>query len=131
METGNFDQLAACFALPQEIDTFEGRRLVTTREELKETFESVRRHYQSLGATSVVRHIVQAEFEDPDTLVATHETRVLNNDQLVQTPFPVLSVAKRMEDGWKITMSQYAIVDSPAHNAALSGQEPPQSDATE
>lgn len=131
METGNFDQLAACFAFPQEIDTFDGRRLISTPQELKEIFDSVRRHYQSLGATSVVRHVVQAEFEDPDTLIATHETRVLNHDQLVQTPFPVFSVAKRTEDGWKITMSQYAIVDAPAHNAALSGHKPPQADTTE
>ena len=121
---GDFAGFAACFALPQEIDTFVGPRKIETLEELEATFKDVGRHYRSLGVTQLVRHCVDARFRDEDTVESTHETRLLNGDILAQAPFPVFSILKRTDEGWKIASGQYAIADAPAHNAALNGTQP-------
>jgi hypothetical protein len=122
MLAGDMDAFAQNFLLPQDIDTFDGRLRVDTVEEVKEVARNVRAHFMSKGVTEMVRHCIDAHFRDEKTVEATHETRLLSGTQLVQAPFPVFSVLKHTETGWKIASSQYAITDEPAHNAALTGR---------
>ena len=119
--TGDFDLFASCFALPQWMETFEGRRLVATTDDLRQLFDAVRAHFCRLGVTDLVRHCVVAEFRDPDTIEATHESRLLAGTRLVQPPYPCFSVLKRTEAGWQVAGGQYAIQDALAHSAALTG----------
>lgn len=117
--TGDFDAMAPCFALPQEMDTFAGRRMVETLADLRTIFDAVHRHFQRSGVTDIVRHCVHAAWTGPDTIEAMHETRLLAGTLLVQTPFPVLTHFRRTDGVWRIEASRYAIPDSPEHNAAL------------
>ena len=121
MDRGDFDEFADCFVYPREIETFTGKRLLANREDAREVFENVRLHYRSKGVTQVVRHCVDAAFEDEATIASTHETRLLRDNLLVQDPFVVLSTLIRTARGWKIGSTKYAIRDAPAHNTALSG----------
>lgn len=119
--TGDFDLFAACFVLPQWMETFEGRRLIATTEDLRQLFDGVRAHFDRLGVTDLVRHCIAAEFRDPDTVEATHESRLLAGNRLVQQPYPCFSVLKRTDAGWQVAGGQYAIPDALAHSAALTG----------
>jgi hypothetical protein len=109
---GDFDSFAACFALPQWIETFKGRSLIATPDELQALFNAVRSNFYRLGVTDLVRRCVAAEFRDPDTIEATHETRLLSGARLVQPSYPCFSVIKRTEQGWLVAGGQYAIQDA-------------------
>ena len=42
MDAGDFDSLAACFELPHEVESFEGRRVIATSEDFEKTFLQTR-----------------------------------------------------------------------------------------
>jgi hypothetical protein len=119
LDSGDFDAFAACFALPQQMDTFAGRRLLETRDDLSAVFDAVRAHFARSGVTDLVRRCVHAAWIGPDEIEGMHETRLLAGTQLLQAPFPVLTRMRRIDGVWKIVASGYAISDSPRHNAAL------------
>ena len=119
MISGDKNAFLSCFSLPQEIQTFEGSRLITTEADLLQVFRAVRTHYEKIGITEMVRHCVEAAFSDPHTVIATHETRLVRGNVITQKPFPVLSVLRFDQSGWRIASSSYAIEDRNDHNAAL------------
>ncbi|MEL7211591.1 MAG: hypothetical protein AAGK92_02945 [Pseudomonadota bacterium] len=122
MLSGDFDAFADCFELPQEMDTFHGRNLVETREDLRAIFDAVRQYYRSMGVTGMARHCVEAAYVDPDTVQATHQSRLLAGAELVLTPYPALSVLKQRGGVWRVASCQYAISDAPDLNDALAGR---------
>lgn len=119
--SGDFDSFAACFALPQGIETFKGRNLIANPEELLAFFNAMRAQFCRLGVTDLVRRCVAAAFRDPDTIEATHETRLISGALLVQPCYPCFSVLKRTPRGWLIAGGQYAIQGALAHSAASPG----------
>ena len=126
--TGDFAVFADCFALPTEMETFDGRRLIETRAELEAIFNDVRAYFSSTGMTQMERHIVDAEFRNPTSIFSTHQSRVVSDGELVQQPFDVLSVIALIDGQWRIRHSQYAITDSNDHKAALIGVDATQDD---
>lgn len=121
MLSGDFDTFASCFELPQEMDTFHGRNLVETRDELRTIYDSVRQLYRSHGVTDMARHCVEAVFVNADTVRATHQARLLSGTELVLGPFWAMSVLRRDGDVWRVASCQYAINDAPDLNDALAG----------
>lgn len=119
--TGDFKLFGECFALPKEMETFEGRRVIRTQAEMESVFNDVRAYYAKIGMTHMERHVVDAEFRNPTSIVSTHQSRLVAEYELVQQPFDVLSVIELIEGAWRIRHSQYAIVDSEDHNTALIG----------
>jgi hypothetical protein len=49
IETGDFDTFAACFKLPQSLGTMDGIRKLTTRDDIRQVFDGVRRRYREMG----------------------------------------------------------------------------------
>ena len=127
--TADFALFADCFALPTEMETFDGRRIIETRAELQAVFDDVRAYYVTAGMTQMERHIVDAEFRNPTSIFSTHQSRLVADDgELVQQPFDVLSVIALIDERWRIRHSQYAITDSNDHKAALIGDDALQND---
>lgn len=118
---GDFRPFSDCFALPNTMNTFEERRVIKTEGELETLFSDVRAYYHKIGMTEMERHIVDAEFRNPTTIVSTHQSRLVAENELVQQPFDVLSVLELFDGAWRIRHSEYAIVDSEDHNTALIG----------
>lgn len=119
--TGDFRLFCECFALPKEMETFEGRRVIRTEAEMEAVFRDVRAYYAKIGMTKMDRHIVDAEYRNATSIVSTHQSRLVAECELVQQPFDVLSVIELIDGDWRIRHSQYAIVDSEDHNTALIG----------
>ena len=115
-----FDDFVDAFTLPTIVETFEGRRALETAQDVREAFDGVCAHYQALGATDLVRHVVAAQFDGEDTIRATHECRVLCGTQLAQTPFAVYSKIVRDGGDWKIAESIYILDGAPKYTRALS-----------
>ncbi len=118
---GDFDLFERCFALPNEMETFEGRRVIETREEMRAVFDDVRAYYDRIGRTRVDRFIVDAEFRNSTCIVSTHQSHVYAGEDLAQQPFDVLSVIELQDGVWRIRHSEYAITDSKDHSNALVG----------
>lgn len=118
--SGAFDTFAECFALPYHIETVQGAQVMSSREDLYRTFVDVRGHMTRKGVTLMSRSSIAAEYRGKDQIAATHETRLMRDDELVQEPYPAFSVIKRDQDGvWRIHATSYMIPDSPGLNTAL------------
>lgn len=115
----DFDALHACILLPYHVETFEGTRLISTAQELRELFQGVRAHQLKTNVTDMDRHVVEAVFSGDDTVLTTFETRLLNGTQLTQAPYPVFMVVKRDQGTWKAQQMTFAIEDRPDHNEIL------------
>lgn len=107
--SNDFETFSKCFHLPQEIGSFEGLRTIETLDELREVFDGTRSYIRQMGITQTIRHCIEANFRDVDTIAATHETRLLIGQTMAQPPYVAFSILKKFSDGWKITFSQYAV----------------------
>lgn len=117
--TDDFDAFHACIMLPYHVETFEGKRVVTTEAELRDLFLAVRAHHRKTSVTDMARNVVEAVYKDDDTVLATFETRLLNGNTLTQAPYPVFTLVRRDSETWKAQQMTFAIEDSPDHNALL------------
>ncbi|SEM75177.1 hypothetical protein SAMN05216227_100236 [Pseudorhodobacter antarcticus] len=117
--SGDFDLFAPHFLLPQYVKTFDGKRLLQTREDVRSVFDAVRAHFNKLQVTLLSRTCISAEFQDADTVFSTHETRLIARDVMVQQPYPVFSVLRRVGGVWLVADSEYAIVEAPWHSKAF------------
>jgi hypothetical protein len=116
---GDFLLFADCFILPQDFDTFEGRRRISSAEELRAVFDGVREHFDATHVTVMERHVVAAEFVSEDEIRSTHVSRLVAAGQILRATYPVMSTIKLTATGWKIASATYALPPDPGHEAAL------------
>lgn len=121
----DFDAMRACFSLPTIVETFEGRRILESVEDLRGAFDGVCAHYHGLAMTDLVRNVVAAQFDGDDVIRTTHECRVLSGQNLAQAPYAVYSRLERDADAWRIAESIYIIENAPIFTRALSHGAPP------
>jgi len=110
--SGDFDTYQACFDFPTTLESFEGNRAVNTLEDLEKVFIGVRQFLFVNNVTSLERKFIEAEFAQSDTIHTLHETYALNGCTLVKEPFPIFSVLRHVDGGWKVTRSCYALLES-------------------
>ena len=116
----DFDTFAECFCMPYSIETVNGHRTIESQADLRLTFDAVHAHLAKQQVTIMARHCVSAIFRSPDEVAATHETRLISRDILVQEPYPAFSLIKRQPNGsWQVGFTSYVIVDSTDLNNAL------------
>lgn len=117
---GAFEPFASHFNEPTIFETFEGRRVIETKDELRRTFEAAGAFYAGLGVTDLVRHVVAAAFSAPNTVHATIECRVLAGTVLVLHPYSLHTVLEKVEDRWLISETIYIIEDAPRFTRLVS-----------
>mmetsp|Transcript_22421 Transcript_22421/g.36126 ORF Transcript_22421/g.36126 Transcript_22421/m.36126 type:complete len:144 (-) Transcript_22421:5095-5526(-) len=119
---GDYDTWMASFALPQQVQTFEGERVLRTPEDLNEVYHTLSAHFVHRGVTDIARHVIAAEFRGEDAIHSTHETRLMQGDLLMGAPFVAYSVLRKAKAGWQVAESTYAIADNVAHSRLLAGR---------
>ena len=117
--TGDFRLFADCFILPQDFETFEGRRRITRVEDLRAVFDGVRAHFAATNVTLMERHVVAAEFVSPTEIRSTHISRLVAGEKILKATYPVMSTLNLTSDGWKVASASYALPPDPGHEAAL------------
>ncbi|MEL7301642.1 MAG: hypothetical protein AAFM92_14770 [Pseudomonadota bacterium] len=115
----DFESFLSMTQVPTTVETFDGRRQLRTRAEVKETFEGVCDHYARIGATDIVRSVIAAEYVD-GTIRGTLECRVLAGQILVRAPFVIYSTYVEEDGAWKVAESSYVCDDAPSYTRALS-----------
>lgn len=107
--SGDFEAFIDCFHLPHSVLTANGENKLETAADAERVFKSVREFHKRAGVTEMVRNSIAAEFCDPDTINATHETRLLSQNRFVEEPYPVFSVLRKIDGKWVGVSSEYAI----------------------
>lgn len=115
----DFETFHAQQHLPQPIETFEGRKFVTTSGQMRNVFTAVRAHHRRIGVTRIIRTVTSAKFVDENNIEAVYESRVYRRDELVQVPYPAYSMVRKIEGRWKVVYCMYAIPDAQKHSEAL------------
>ncbi|WP_420010864.1 hypothetical protein [Tateyamaria sp.] len=77
---GSYDVWISSFALPQEVQTFDGQQILETVEDLRALYHTLSAHLSRRGITDIVRYVIAAEFRDPNVIHSTHETRLMRVD---------------------------------------------------
>jgi hypothetical protein len=117
--SGDFELFSDCFILPQDFDTFEGRRRISSVDELRAVFDGVRAHFEATQVTIMERHVVAAEFVGDDEIRSTHVSRLVAGGKILRATYPVMSIIKLTAVGWKVASATYALPQDPGHEAAL------------
>lgn len=122
MLNGDFEGFAKYFRLPVAMETFDGKHTLETIEELKITFFGAYEFYTRHDVKDLYRNCVDAHFRDVDTIVSTHESRVISHGVLIMPPFAAFSVIRRFVEGWRIVKCSYAVNEADDLNRALLAQ---------
>ena len=122
--SGDFESYAECFTLPWTVDTFEGGRVVRTRQDLRDVFDAVRAHFRPLNVTDLARNVVEATFCGPDTITVTYSARLVSGSFLQRPAFSGMWTLRREECRWRIGRGQYAFQGDAGFFEALMGKTP-------
>lgn len=118
--SGDYDGFAARVALPYRIEV-EGDEIVCkSPAALEKTFRKAHQHLSQLGVTLFHRGCIAAEFKDKNTILSTHETRLLSRGLLVEDPYPAIQILVRGNDGvWRVQSGEYWMQPKSRYKAAL------------
>lgn len=119
MMADDFDAFHRHQILPQPIETFEGRKMVRTSQQMRNVFSSVRAHQRRLGVTHLVRHCAEAKFVGDENLEAVYTSYAYRGRALVQKPYQSFAFLRRVAGEWKFAYCMYAVPDDSRLNAAL------------
>lgn len=112
LETGDFDVFAAFFQLPHEIETFGAQKTLRTEQDLRSVFNNARAQFEDAGISRRIRHCISASFQDDDTILSTHISRIMHRNLQMREPVPCHSVLKHIDGLWKVVRSSYAFEES-------------------
>lgn len=123
MLAGDMPSLLRWFAVPNTVDSLEGRRVLHTENETRALFEAVIARQREQDITHMIRHVTHAEFKDADTIWATHETRyIFHGTVLSDRPHHAFSILHRYPDCWKVHLAQFTVDGTNPLNAAMRGR---------
>ena len=104
----DFDAFADRLVLPVTIITPEDKFVIETQAESQAVFDKVLRSYRRANITSLDRTCLAAEFDGPDMIKTTHETRLISGTTLVEEPFPVFCELVLRDGKWRVQKNEYA-----------------------
>ena len=117
---GDFAAFACHFILPFRLETIQGIRTIDQEHDFRSVFNAVHSHMTQMRVTLMARHCIAAEHRDKDTIIGTHETRLISHGQLIEDPFPVMSIFSRQpDDSWKCHTASYDVPEGSLYRSAL------------
>lgn len=74
-QSRDFDAFAACFLIPNVVQTPHATHRIETRDDLRATFDRMLENFDALGVIDMHRRITHAVFHDAETIEAHFESR--------------------------------------------------------
>jgi hypothetical protein len=106
---GDFDRYAAMIDLPYLVFTTTARLLVTTREDLRPTFQALHEALQEEGVTHYERVARAADYVQRDRIEGWHHTHLISDGERVNSPHVSRHAIVRRGDVWLFSEAHYAI----------------------
>lgn len=120
--SGDFEEFAACFHLPQTFATPTQFRMYRTREELRDLFDELLAYYRLNGTKLVNRRLVRAEFLSENSVVSIHENFRIGRTGLLAPPLRQMSVLQKKQGNWRVGFCEYVQADDADFCRALVGK---------
>lgn len=108
MKLGEFDRYLPFFHLPHVLETFEGRTLIETPQEMRFAFDHVLSGLRDIRVEEMVRICTIAQFDGPHTIRGCHDTRLLGADKTLRDAYSGLGTLRLIDGQWLVTESQFA-----------------------
>ena len=109
---GSFDAYAAMIDLPYLIHTATADILVSTRDDLRPTFEALAQGLQARGVTHYERVARAAEYVARDRIEGWHHTHILVDGASIAYPHVAGHTLVRRNDRWLFSQAQYKSVSA-------------------
>ena len=118
--SGDYEAFARHFVLPFQLETLDELRICKEESEFRSIFDAVHNRLTKQRVTLMARNCIAAEFRGPNTIIATHETRLISHNQLIEDPFPVMSIFERQPDAeWRSNAASYCVQDGSLYLSAF------------
>ncbi|MES2335272.1 MAG: hypothetical protein V4551_11425 [Pseudomonadota bacterium] len=104
-----FDGYAAMIDLPYLIHTEVARLLVTSRADLRPTFDALHETLRAKGVTHYERVARGADFVDRDRIEGWHHTHLIRHGEHLTYPHVSRHILVRRDGVWRFSEAQYAI----------------------
>lgn len=115
----DFEQFHIHQAYPQEMETYEGRKTIENKDQLKAVFEAVREYQKALGADRLERCVKTASFVDPDHIEVVYESRIFRNGKVLGSPYPSFGILRQTAESWRFIYCMYALTPTSLMKQAL------------
>ncbi len=113
----DFDAFARCFDLPHIVGTFNGDRLLRTRDELARVFDAMCTHFDANHVIAMHRRVIEAQFIDDTTVQATFVSKHITKCHMIGEETVAHGILRLIEGNWKVSESRYASPDQSIANA--------------
>lgn len=107
--SGDFAAFEACLALPLAVMCLEGTAVMTTRDELRGSFEAYRLNLERLGVTDYVRTASALHVIGPGCAMGVYQTHLLRNGVRMVEPYSTSVTLREMGGGWRATSLATAV----------------------
>jgi hypothetical protein len=109
---GDFDSYAAMIDLPYLIHTATADLLVTSRDDLRPTFDALSQGLTARGVTHYERVAREADFVARDRIDGWHHTHLLCNGRHVAYPHVSRHTIVRREEQWLFSEVHYTMLSA-------------------
>ncbi|WP_128513936.1 hypothetical protein [Tabrizicola thermarum] len=108
--TGDFDRYAAMIDLPYLVHTATADLLVSTRAELRPTFDALSQGLKARGVTHYERVARAADYVSRDRIEGWHHTHMLIDGAPIAYPHSSSHTLVRRGEDWLFSEAQYPAV---------------------
>lgn len=120
IKSGDFEKYMRHFAVPFVLETFEGKHLIGSQQEMKQHFDGVRAFRAENGIAYSKRENISAEFQDDRTIALVHVSHLfLADDTRFDRPYPTYSVIRETDGRWLTYHCRYGVGDLEMFTRAL------------
>lgn len=106
---GEFDRYAAMIDLPYLVHTETARLLVSSREELRPTFDALHETLCAQGVTHYERVARAADYVDRGRIEGWHHTHLIAGGERLNYPHVSRHTLVLRDAGWRFSEAHYAI----------------------
>ena len=108
-ETSDFEDYARMLRVPHDVSSFGPDIRLETRDDLQRLFNNMCNKFREQGITNYIRTCLAATFDGPDAIIGAHETRLMSGTHVVEQPYPVKSVLRKIDGNWMVCESDNAV----------------------
>jgi hypothetical protein len=103
----DFHKYLSCVCIPHALITTDVLFSINTKKEFAIIFKKTRQNLKLKNISGLTRHCLGAHFENENTIVAKHETRLITDKLIIQESFVAVSTLIQVEGNWRIQQTQY------------------------
>lgn len=105
----DFDRLIPHFTLPQHLETFDGRKLVSTVEEFRQLFDELCARQAKAGMNRLDRRCIEAAFKTNVQIEAMYETTTYRDTMILAEPYRTFCVIRQVDERWQFSSNMYGL----------------------